>query len=139
MGQHWKEEWAVNEKTGHLRWSKMTHEPQHLRNDGFDSKWGEWREEFKGKESTGEKWSEKLKEEDDYWERRSEKYTEYPKPVLKDVDRAFDELLQEPRVFRSGVTEFRNNRNFMRVEQWEEYIDGSLIKKIVQDDSYGRK
>ena len=71
----------------------MTHEPRHLRNDGFDSKWGEWREEFKGKQSTGEKWAEMLNEDDDYWERRSEKYTEYPKPQIKDIERAFDELL----------------------------------------------
>lgn len=80
-----------------------------------------------------------LKEEDDYWERKSEKYTEYPKPLIKDVDRAFEELQLEPRMFRSGVTDFKNNRNFLRVEQWEEYDDGSLVKKIVQDDSYGKK
>lgn len=34
-----------------------------------------------------------LNEDDDYWERRSEKYTEYPKPQIKDIERAFDELL----------------------------------------------
>jgi len=84
-GLHWKEEWAVNEKTGHQRWSKMTHEPKHLRNDGFDAKWGEWREIFPGKEANGEKWTEMLKEEDDYWERRSEKYNDFPKPIVQDV------------------------------------------------------
>ena len=42
-------------------------------------------------------------------------------------------------MFRSGVSDFKNNRGFLRVEQWEEYVDGSLVKKIVQDDGYGRK
>lgn len=40
---------------------------------------------------------------------------------------------------RSGVQEFRNNRDFMIVEHFEEFIDGTLIKKIVEDDSYGKK
>lgn len=140
-GLHWKEEWAVNEKTGHQRWSKMTHEPKHLRNDGFDAKWGEWREVFPGKEANGEKWTEMLKEEDDYWERRSEKYNDFPKPIVNDIQNAFDELIGEggPLLVRSGVQEFRNNRQFMVVEHFEEFIDGTLIKKIVEDDSYGKK
>lgn len=40
---------------------------------------------------------------------------------------------------RSGVHDFKNNKNFMLVEAWEEYDDGTLIRKIVHDDSYGKK
>ena len=40
---------------------------------------------------------------------------------------------------RSGITEFRNNRNFLNAEHWEEYVDGTLVKKIVNDNGYGIK
>ena len=47
-GQYWKEDWTANEKIGYLRWSNMTQEFKHLRDDGFESKWGEWKEEQRG-------------------------------------------------------------------------------------------
>jgi hypothetical protein len=78
-GQNWTEEWERNDVTGYKKWNKTTHESKHLRKDGFDSKWGEWREEFKGEPINGERWTEMFKEEDDYWERKSERYTEYPR------------------------------------------------------------
>lgn len=40
---------------------------------------------------------------------------------------------------RSGINEFRNNRNFLSAEHYEEYYDGSLMKKIVNDNGYGLK
>lgn len=42
-------------------------------------------------------------------------------------------------MMRSGIMEFRNNRNFLNAEYWEEYYDGSLLKKIVSDNGYGKK
>ena len=42
-------------------------------------------------------------------------------------------------MMRSGIVEFRNNRNFLNAEYWEEYYDGTLTKKIVNDDGYGKK
>ena len=116
----------------------MTQEFKHLRNDGFDSKWGEWREEHKGEPIQGERWTELLKEEDDYWERRSERYTEYPRQ-LTDIDNAIDNILDAPKIIRSGISDFKNNRNFFEAEQWEEYHDGTLKKNIVRDDGHGKK
>ena len=40
---------------------------------------------------------------------------------------------------RSGIKEFRNNRNFLEAEHWEEFYDGSLLKRIVKDNGYGIK
>jgi hypothetical protein len=40
---------------------------------------------------------------------------------------------------RSGITDFRNNRNYLNAEHWEEYMDGTLIKKIINDNGYGKK
>lgn len=40
---------------------------------------------------------------------------------------------------RSGIQEFRNNRNFLKSEYWEEFVDGTLMKKIVDDNGYGLK
>ena len=31
---------------------------------------------------------------------------------------------------RSGIVEFRNNRNFLTAEFWEEFFDGTLMKKM---------
>lgn len=81
-GQFWKEDWERNDVTGYLRWNKMTEEGKHLRYDGIDAKWGEWREQYKGDPIHGERWTEMKKEEDDYWERKSERYTEYPKQFV---------------------------------------------------------
>ena len=119
----------------------MSHETKERRTDGFDHKQGEWREEIPATHCQGEKWTERLKEEDDYWERRSEKYTEYPKYVVENVQTALNEIAEAEgsRMTRSGVQDFRNNKNFMVVEAWEEYDDGTLIRKIIHDDSYGKK
>lgn len=40
---------------------------------------------------------------------------------------------------RSGFSDFTNNRNYLYAEKWEEYDDGSLLKKIILDDGYGKK
>lgn len=40
---------------------------------------------------------------------------------------------------RSGIKEFRNNRNFLNAEYWEEFYDGTLLKKVVMDNGYGKK
>lgn len=88
---------------------------------------------------TGEKWSEMFKEDDDYWEKKSEKYTEYPRRVVKDIEEVFELVVENPSLVRSGITTFLNNRNFLYAEQWEEYQDGTLLKKIVHDNGYGKK
>jgi hypothetical protein len=41
QGQYWKEDWTSNERIGYIKWSNMTIEFNHLRDDGFESKWGE--------------------------------------------------------------------------------------------------
>ena len=40
---------------------------------------------------------------------------------------------------RSGISEFRNNRDYLNAEHWEEYVDGTILKKIVSDNGYGVK
>ena len=121
-GQFWKEDWQVNETTGYNRWNKMTQEYQHLRNDGFESKWGEWREEQAGLPLQGERWMELFKEEDDYWERKSEKFTEYQvRKPLADLETALETVLEQPNLIRSGLSEFRNNRNYLSAEKWDEF------------------
>ena len=40
---------------------------------------------------------------------------------------------------RSGVNDFRNNRNYLYSERWEEYLDGSLSKRSVLDNGYGTR
>ena len=123
---------------------------QHLRDDGFEVMEGEWREEKAGQSTKGEKWVEKKKEYDNYWERQSTKYTEYPKTVtqlgdINDLDQAVDKVLMVKddystvRIIRSGITDFRNNRNYLNAEHWEEYMDGTLVKKIINDNGYGKK
>ena len=94
----------------------MTKEPKQMRTDGFESTWGEWREETIGKVTRGEQWTELLKEEDDYWERKSERYTEYARPPVQDIANALDEVeAAAPRILRSGICDFKNNRNFLKV------------------------
>jgi len=55
----------------------MTQEFKHLRDDGFEAKWGEFMEERPGEATIGERWKELFKQEDDYWEKKSEKYSEF--------------------------------------------------------------
>lgn len=40
---------------------------------------------------------------------------------------------------RSGLKDYKNNRNYYYAEQWEEYIDGTLLKKMVLDNGYSEK
>ena len=118
----------------------MTQEYRHLRNDGFESKWGEWREEQAGLPLQGERWMELFKEDDDYWERKSETYTEYQvRKPLEDIEIAIDTVLDQPNLIRSGLTEFRNNRNYLYAEKWDEFQDGAQHKKIILDDGYGKR
>ena len=117
----------------------MTQEFKHLRDDGFESKWGEWREEQKGQPTIGERWTEMYKQDDDYWERKSERYTEYAKKYINDINTALDMIDHGPRIIRSGISDFKNNRNYLKAEHWEEYVDGTLKKKIVRDDGCGKK
>lgn len=32
-----------------------------------------------------------------------------------------------------------NNRNYLYAEKWDEFEDGTLLKKIIHDDGYGKK
>ena len=79
------------------------------------------------------------KQDDDYWERKSERYTEYAKKYINDINTALDMIDHGPRIIRSGISDFKNNRNYLKAEHWEEYIDGTLNKKIVRDNGYGKK
>jgi hypothetical protein len=74
------------------------------------------------------------KEEDSYWQRKTEKYEEHA--IKKTL---IEGAATEPQLIRCGIIEFRNNRNFLNAEHFEEYEDGSLIKKIVNDNGYGLK
>lgn len=48
-------------------------------------------------------------------------------------------MLEAPTLIRSGITDFHNNRNFFEAEHWEEYVDGTVLKKKVHDNGYGSK
>jgi hypothetical protein len=40
---------------------------------------------------------------------------------------------------RTGLSDFSNNRNYIYSEKWEEYIDGTHLKKFILDDGFGKK
>ena len=92
----------------------MTIEHKHLRDDGFEHKFGESGEELPGDVRRGETWTELKKEEDDYWEYKSEKYTLYPKKLIGSLINAVDD--GAPRMIRSGLKDFKNNRNYYYAE-----------------------
>lgn len=48
-------------------------------------------------------------------------------------------MLDAPKIIRSGISDFKNNRNYFYAEQWEEFHDGTINKKIVKDDGLGHK
>jgi len=48
-------------------------------------------------------------------------------------------VLDAPTLLRSGISDFKNNRNYLYAEHWQEYIDGGVVKKIVHDNGYGEK
>jgi len=59
-----------------------------------------------------EHWNELKKEEDDYWEYKSEKISLYPKKLISSMATAIDDVDGAPRMVRSGLKDFKNNRNF---------------------------
>lgn len=132
-GEFWTEEVQINKPKNFIKWEKSSTQPAHLREDGFEKKWGEYREEKLGETTKGEKWEEMVKPQDDYWQRSSEKYEECAAKKLETEEQ------EGPVLMRSGITEFRNNRNYLNAEHWEEFYDGSLLKKIVNDNGYGQK
>ena len=42
-------------------------------------------------------------------------------------------------VLKSGINEFKNNKNLTDIEEWKEYSNGLIIKKKLNDNGYGRK
>ena len=42
-------------------------------------------------------------------------------------------------MLRCGLIEYRNNKNYQYAEKWEEFADGTLQKKVVLDDGYGKR
>jgi hypothetical protein len=42
-------------------------------------------------------------------------------------------------MLRSGLIDYSNNRNYVYREKWEEYIDGTYLKKSILDDGFGKK
>lgn len=42
-------------------------------------------------------------------------------------------------LLRCGQGEYRNNRNYEYAEKWEEYANGTLQKKTVLDDGFGKR
>ena len=50
-----------------------------------------------------------------------------------------DIILEASQLVRSGMNDFRNNRNYLYSERWEEYLDGSLSKRSVLDNGYGTR
>ena len=42
-------------------------------------------------------------------------------------------------LIRSGYSEFRNNRQYMYAEKWDEFIDGTQQRKVILDDGYGKR
>ena len=47
--------------------------------------------------------------------------------------------LAAPRMVRSGVSTFKNNKSYYYLEHWQEFVDGTLLKKIHHDNGYGGK
>jgi hypothetical protein len=59
--------------------------------------------------------------------------------LIDDIENALDTVLDAPKVIRSGISDFKNNRSYFYGEQWEEFHDGTINKKIVTDDGLGSK
>jgi len=117
----------------------VTIEGKHLRNDGQELKFGEYGEEHVGGIRLIENWQELSKEEDNYWEYKSEKISLYPKKLISSAHPSLEDPNEPPRMVRSGLKDFKNNRNYYYAEQWEEYIDGTLLKKMVIDNGFSEK
>ena len=130
----------MNEVEGFKRWNKMTLEHPSEKNYGTQLQWGEWQQEKAGEPIRGERWMEMLKEHEDYWERKSEKYDEMQvRKPLENVDQAFSHVLDQPNLIRSGLSEYKNNRNYHYAEKWDEFQDGTQIKRVVLDDGFGKR
>lgn len=117
----------------------MTVEGKHLRQDGCEHKFGEYGEEHPGGIRKVENWQELNKEEDNYNEYKSEKITLYPKKLITSAHPSLEDPNEPPRMVRSGLKDYKNNRNYYYAEQWEEYIDGTILKKMVLDNGYSEK
>jgi len=59
--------------------------------------------------------------------------------LISEIENAIDDVIDAPKIIRSGISDFKNNRDYFEAEQWEEYHDGTLKKKIVRDDGHGKK
>ena len=60
--------------------------------------------------------------------------------MVAEPEVALETLLEAaPKLIRQGMNDFRNSRNFLYCEKWEEFMDGSVCKKIVHDNGFGVK
>lgn len=54
-------------------------------------------------------------------------------------DNQLDKVLNSSNPLRTGLSDFSNNRNYIYSEKWEEYLDGTHLKKFILDDGFGKK
>lgn len=54
-------------------------------------------------------------------------------------DNQLGKVLETSNPLRTGLSDFSNNRNYIYSEKWEEYIDGTHLKKFILDDGFGKK
>lgn len=54
-------------------------------------------------------------------------------------DKQLGKVLETSNPLRTGLSDFSNNRNYIYSEKWEEYIDGTHLKKFILDDGFGKK
>lgn len=54
-------------------------------------------------------------------------------------DNHLDKVLKSSNPLRTGLSDFSNNRNYIYSEKWEEYLDGTHLKKFILDDGFGKK
>ncbi len=50
-----------------------------------------------------------------------------------------EEIKEESRVVRSGIKEFKNNRNYLYLETWKETESGLIMVEKLTDDGLGTK
>lgn len=74
------------------------------------------------------KWTEKWEKLNDYWEKTFESETKY-------TNHSGDN--ENETILREGKKEFKNNRSYVRNEQWKEYADGKIIVYESVDDGLG--
>ena len=121
-----------------------------------------WRETHKGYEDYWERKSDKatrfydttvqaLVKQDE--EMKQKESTGTKQAATPDIEKAFSELMDKQDdkaaelgsgteklvLLRCGQGEYRNNRNYEYAEKWEEYANGTLQKKTVLDDGFGKR